>query len=120
MAELARGKPLWRRAAARALRAGYRVGSVLERLAGRDSGDPPLPPLHLRMYYYRRPGRDVFLRACDDARLELLSKGLLPDHRVLDIGSGIGNLAIGLRHYLEAPYRGFDVHGRPSPGAART
>jgi SAM-dependent methyltransferase len=110
MADLARRKPVWRRAAARALRAGYRVGSALERLAGADSGDPPLPPLHLRMYYYRGAGRDVFLRACDNARLELLTQGLLPEHRVLDIGSGVGNLAIGLRDYLKAPYRGFDVH----------
>jgi SAM-dependent methyltransferase len=109
VSDLARRKPWWRRTAARTLRAAYRVGSTLERLAGANGGDPPLPPLHLRMYYYRRPARDVFLRACHDARLELLSQGLRPDHRVLDIGSGIGNLAIGLRDYLTAPYRGFDV-----------
>lgn len=98
-----------RRPARRGLDGLYRLGSVLERLSP-AANQRLLPPLHLRMYYYRSADWRAFQRACDDARLELVSRGLRPEHRVLDIGSGIGNLALGLVGYTEAPYRGLDVH----------
>jgi SAM-dependent methyltransferase len=36
--------------------------------------------------------------------------GMRREHRVLDIGSGIGNLAVGLIGYLQGTYDGIDVH----------
>ena len=44
------------------------------------------------------------------ARLELTSRGLRPEHRVLDIGSGIGNLALGLVGFLRGGYDGIEIH----------
>jgi SAM-dependent methyltransferase len=69
-----------------------------------------LPPAYLRVYYYRTWSPKAFVRACDDARAELTSRGLKPEHRVLDIGSGIGNLAIGLIGYLRGGYDGIEIH----------
>lgn len=45
--------------------------------------------------------REIFIRHC----------GLLPSHYVLDVGSGIGRIAIPLSEYLskEARYEGFDI-----------
>jgi len=102
-------KPLWRRLAGRSRDTLYRVGSVCERLAQGGTA-APLPPLHLRIYYYGTPSPSAYIRACDGARAELISRGLLPEHRVLDIGCGIGNLALGLADYLQAGYDGFDIH----------
>jgi SAM-dependent methyltransferase len=87
----------------------YRVLSRVERLSpGRR--DPLLPPFHLRVYYYRTPDPAAFARACDGARAELVSHGLLPEHRLLDVGSGIGNLALGLAGYLQGGYEGIEIH----------
>jgi SAM-dependent methyltransferase len=51
-------------------------------------------------------------RAIGQAYVDELKRscGLLPDHRVLDIGCGIGRMAIPLTQYLsrEARYEGFD------------
>lgn len=102
--------PWWQRIAKRVLLGAYRAGSVLERALPSTRSSVPLPPLHLRMYYYRTASHEAFLRFCDNARNELVSRGLRPEHRIVDIGSGIGNLAIGLRDFSTAPYRGFDVH----------
>jgi SAM-dependent methyltransferase len=44
------------------------------------------------------------------ARTELVTRGLQPHHRVLDIGSGIGNLALGLSDYLRGGYDGIEIH----------
>jgi SAM-dependent methyltransferase len=72
--------------------------------------DALLPPAHLRIYYYRTWSPKRFARACADVRTELTSRGLRPEHRVLDIGSGIGNLALGLTDYLRGGYDGIDIH----------
>jgi SAM-dependent methyltransferase len=69
-----------------------------------------LPPAHLRTYYYRTFDPAAFARACDNASRELIYQGLKPEHRVLDIGSGIGNLAIGLKDYLHGGYDGIEIH----------
>jgi SAM-dependent methyltransferase len=69
-----------------------------------------VPPSRLRFLYYRTWRREAFARACDVARQEILSHGLQPDHRLLDIGSGIGNLAIGLSGYLRGTYDGIEIN----------
>jgi len=76
----------------------------------RRSTDPLLPPAPLRLYYYRSLSPAVFAHMCDVASTELLSRGLRPDHRVLDVGSGIGNLAIGLKDYLRGEYDGVEIN----------
>jgi SAM-dependent methyltransferase len=86
----------------------YRLLTPLERMLGQR--DALLPPAHLRLYYYRTLERKAFDRACDGARTELLIRGLRPEHRILDIGSGIGNLAIGLSEYLRGTYDGIEIH----------
>lgn len=103
-------KPLWKRVAVRSRDSLYRIASSVERLARRRDA-APLPPLHLRIYYYRTARVSAYEAACAAGRLELMSRGLRPDHRVLDIGSGIGNLALGLTDYLEGGYDGLDIHG---------
>jgi SAM-dependent methyltransferase len=40
----------------------------------------------------------------------LISRGLRPEHRLLDVGSGIGNLAVGLIGYLRGGYDGIEIH----------
>jgi SAM-dependent methyltransferase len=68
----------------------------------------PLPPAHLRIHYYGSWRPEAFVAACDSARAEIMSHGLRPDERLLDVGSGIGNLAMSLLDYSHA-YDGFDV-----------
>jgi SAM-dependent methyltransferase len=104
-------KPLWKRLARNGFFAALRVGSLFEARFSRTTG-APLPPVDLRYYYYRTWKRAAFWRACEAARVEVLSHGLQPHHRVLDIGSGIGNLALGLKDYLEAGYDGLEIHPR--------
>ncbi len=69
-----------------------------------------MPPAHLRIYYYRTWRPEAFARASSSARTELEIAGLRPEHRVLDIGCGIGNLAVALIGYLGGTYDGIDVH----------
>jgi SAM-dependent methyltransferase len=69
-----------------------------------------MPPAHLRVYYYRTWKRDAFTRASKGAAAELVGRGLRPEHRLLDIGSGIGNLAAGLVGHLRGGYDGVDIH----------
>lgn len=99
----------WKRAALGLRGAFYRAAGAVEQLVPRAHATP-LPPLHLRMFYYRTRDPAAYQRACAAARTELITRGLRPDHRVLDIGCGIGNLAIGLGDYLQAEYVGFDVN----------
>src|SRR5262245_7408945 len=74
--------------------------------------NPLLPPAHLRRSYYRSPDPEVFGRACQVAAAELLTRGLEPRHHVLEVGCGLGNLALGLSHFLtDGRYEGFDIHG---------
>lgn len=87
----------------------YRLATPLDRLVHWNR-QALLPPAHLRIYYYGTWRPDAFTRACTDARDELTSRGLAPDHRVLDIGCGIGNLALGLADCLTGSYDGVDVH----------
>jgi SAM-dependent methyltransferase len=102
-------RPLWKRAA-RSLRSLiHRALTMLDRLAPWH-GDPLLPPAHLRIYYYRTWKPEAFARACASARTELELAGLHTNDRVLDIGSGIGNLAVGLIGYLKGTYDGVEIH----------
>lgn len=101
--------PLWKRAAKALRMCGHRGLTVLDHVAPWRN-DALLPPAHLRIYYYRTWKPDAFVRACRDARTELNLAGLRPDHRVLDIGAGIGNLAVGLIGYLRGTYDGIEVH----------
>lgn len=100
---------MWRRLAGRARDLGYRGVSAIERIAP-SRRDPLLPPAYLRRYYYRTLKPEAFARHCEAARTELLTRGLRPEHRVLDIGSGPGNLAIGLVGYLKGGYDGIEIH----------
>src|SRR5262249_46160271 len=75
-------------------------------------GDGLMPPLHLRKRYYNTLQRDRFRNFANGAAQELLERGLKPQHRVLDVGCGIGPLAIGLiPHLTTGSYEGLDVHG---------
>jgi SAM-dependent methyltransferase len=102
-------RPIWRRLASRARSGLYRIVTLVDRIAHWKSNEV-LPPAHLRIYYYRTWKQEAFTRACEGARTELISRGLRPEHRVLDIGSGIGNLALGLVGYLRAGYDGIEIH----------
>lgn len=88
--------------------AARRVATVVDRLV--RPNQPLLPPAHLRIHYYNSWSVARFAQACEGARTELVSHGLLPHHRVLDIGSGPGNLAIGLVGYLRGGYDGVEIH----------
>jgi SAM-dependent methyltransferase len=86
-----------------------RVASRVEQLW--HFGSPELmPPAHLRTYYYRTWSRAAFTRASEGAAAELISRGLRREDRLLDIGSGIGNLAIGLLDYLHGRYEGIEIY----------
>jgi SAM-dependent methyltransferase len=67
--------------------------------------DPELPPLRLRFV-----GMGDF-RAIGEEMVDLLVRygGLRKSDRVLDIGSGVGRVAIPLTRYLESTYDGFDI-----------
>ena len=79
-----------------------------------------MPPAHLRVYYYRTWSPKAFTRAGEVARTELTIRGLRPEHRVLDIGSGIGNLAISLAGYLHGGYDGVEIHPEAVAWCQRT
>jgi SAM-dependent methyltransferase len=98
---------MWRRIGGSAKRAGYRAWTPIDRVF---RPDPLLPPAHLRVYYYRSTHPRAFQAACDTVKTELLSRGLQPHHRVLDIGSGIGNLALALLDDLGGGYDGVEIH----------
>jgi SAM-dependent methyltransferase len=102
-------RPMWRRLARRVRRAFHRVATPVDRIV-RWRSDVLLPPAHLRLYYYGTSSPKAFTRACEGGTMELISRGLRPEHRVLDIGSGIGNLAIGLSGYLHGGYDGVEIH----------
>ncbi len=100
-------RPVWRRITARIRRAVHRGVTVVDRLRP-SRRDALLPPAHLRIYYYRTGDPVAF--AGGSARAEVLSHGLAPHHRVLDVGSGIGNLALGLNDFLTASYDGLEIY----------
>jgi SAM-dependent methyltransferase len=68
--------------------------------------DPELPPLRLRFV-----GSGDFRAVGEELKTLLVRFGLKPGDRVLDIGSGVGRVAIPLTRYLDAggTYDGFDV-----------
>jgi SAM-dependent methyltransferase len=104
-----RRRLFWRRVARRGFYGALRVVSQVERAL--DSGrGVPLPPADLRYYYYRTWKPAAFWKACEAARTEILSHGLEPQHRLLDVGSGIGNLALGLKDFLTGGYQGLEIH----------
>jgi SAM-dependent methyltransferase len=84
-----------------------RLATIVDRLVRPNR--PLLPPAHLRIHYYNSWSPARFAQACKGARAELVSRGLKPQHRVLDIGSGPGNLAIGLLDYLHGGYDGVEI-----------
>jgi len=101
--------PAWKRVARLVKDPSYRLISAVERFPlWRPHG--LVPPAHLRFYYYRSWHVSAFSAACKRARVEALHHGLAPEHRVLDIGSGIGNLPIGLLGYLRDSYEGVEIH----------
>lgn len=102
-------RPLWKRAAKSLRSLAHRGLTVLDHVAPWRH-EALLPPAHLRIYYYRTWKPEAFARACARARTELEIAGLRPEHRVLDIGSGIGNLAVGLIGYLRGTYDGIEIH----------
>jgi SAM-dependent methyltransferase len=74
----------------------------------RGKRDPLLPPR-----------RDMFVGGGDFRsigeefrRLFVDLGGLSPDDDVLDVGSGIGRIAVGLTGFLRGRYEGFDVVGK--------
>src|SRR3954469_6625520 len=102
-------RPLWERAALSLRSVAHRGLTVLDRVAPWRN-DPLVPPAHLRIYYYRTWKPQAFVRAGVAARTELDIAGLRPNHRILDIGSGIGNLAVNLIGHFQGSYDGIDVH----------
>jgi SAM-dependent methyltransferase len=76
---------------------------VLDRMAGKR--DPLVPPRGLWFvgggHFRENQFRDSFVDLCD----------LMPHHRVLDVGCGIGKQAVPLTQYLspEGSYEGFDI-----------
>jgi SAM-dependent methyltransferase len=102
-------RPVWRRLASAARQVFYRAATLIDPLV-HSSRHGLLPPAHLRIYYYRTWSPDAFVRAGEGVRLELTSRGLRPEHRLLDVGSGIGNLALALAGYLRGGYDGIEIH----------
>lgn len=102
-------RQLLRRTARGAKRLLHRAATPIDR-ALRPGDQTLLPPAHLRLYYYGTLDPEPFVRGCDTASIELRSRGLMPTHRVLDIGSGLGNLAVGLLGYLQGEYDGIEIH----------
>lgn len=99
----------WRRAASRARQVLSRGATLVDPLVHPDP-EGLLPPAHLRIYYYGSWDPELVARAGENARIELMSRGLRPEHRVLDIGSGIGNLALALKDHLTGGYDGLEIH----------
>src|SRR5687768_526087 len=105
----ARTRPLWKRLGARARTPVYRLVTIADRIL-RWRSHAILPPAHLRLYYYGTINSEPYARGAEAARTELVTRGLRPEHRVLDIGSGLGNLALGLADFLRGGYDGLEIH----------
>ena len=106
--ETEEGRPLYRRLGGRARTAFRRSLNVFDRAT--DPTGAPVPPAHLRLYYYRTRDLAAFFRARDAVLTEVLTHGLTVGDRVLDIGSGIGNLALALAPTLTGTYDGIEIH----------
>jgi SAM-dependent methyltransferase len=112
------GRPAWKRLASGLRRIVTRLATPIDRIV-RGTSDPLLPPAHLRIYYYGTWDPEAFARA-SEIRTELITRGLRPEHRLLDIGCGIGNIAIGLKDYLRGGYDGLDIHPEAIDWCQRT
>ena len=99
----------WRRVARPARWILHRGANLIDPLVHPDPAGL-LPPAHLRIYYYGSWAPELVARAGENARIELTSRGLRPEHRVLDIGSGIGNLALALKDHFSGGYDGLEIH----------
>lgn len=82
----------------------YTIDLAESILGLRDEFSPPRSKIFVGDGSFRKPGEE-FLRYF----LEL--GGLKPDERVLDVGCGIGRMAVPLTRYLSSrgEYRGFDI-----------
>ena len=81
-----------------------------EQKAADDGLTPPIEDM--RWGHARRHGREGFVRAGDESvRCFVEWGGLRPGDRVLDVGSGVGRMAVALTRYLDvgSSYEGFDV-----------
>ncbi len=101
-------RPLWKRIGGRLRGAARRSLNVIDRAS--DPSGAPVPPAHLRFYYYRTRDLAAFIRARDVVRTEVLTDGLASTDRVLDIGSGIGNLALALIDTHQGTYDGVEIN----------
>ncbi len=98
----------WKRVGGRLRHVARRSLNLIDRAS--DPSGLPVPPAHLRVYYYRTRDLAAFVRARDAVRVEVLTHGLQPSDRVLDIGSGIGNLALALIDAHQATYDGIEIN----------
>jgi SAM-dependent methyltransferase len=112
-------RSLWRRVARPARRILHRGANLIDPLVHPDPTGL-LPPAHLRIYYYGSWAPELVTRAGENARIELMSRGLRAEHRVLDIGSGIGNLALALKDDLAGGYDGLEIHPEAVAWCQRT
>jgi len=75
------------------------------RLFVTGKNEPDLPPLRLRDV-----GAGDFRRIGEELAALLVRHGLKPEHRVLDIGCGVGRVALPLTRVLTSgTYDGFDI-----------
>jgi SAM-dependent methyltransferase len=110
-------RPLYKRVGGRARDVLRRSLNLFDRAA--DPSGLPVPPAHLRAYYYRTRDFDAFVRARDAVGTEVLTHGLRPSDRVLDIGSGIGNLALALAGSHQGTYDGIEINPEAAGWCAR-
>lgn len=77
------------------------------------SSEAIVPPAMHRQFRYARSGGSDFFVQIGDAVVQRFVEyaGLKSDERVLDVGSGVGRIALALTKYLssDARYEGFDV-----------
>lgn len=82
----------------------YWPADVIGRLRGRDELTPPRSLIFVGDGDFRKTGQEF-------RRYMIELGGLRPEHRMLDVGSGIGRMAVPLTGYLAPPgeYRGIDI-----------
>jgi SAM-dependent methyltransferase len=54
-------------------------------------------------------GAGDFIKQGEEWKNFFIENGLKSNHTFLDIGSGIGRIALGLKHYLKGEYHGFEA-----------